>query len=85
MEIIFHRNFKKQLKKLPPKIQVQFAEHLQLLLHEANHPLLRIHELRGTMYPMQSMNITGDYRAIFINRETVVTFYMIGTHSELYE
>ncbi|MFT7644506.1 MAG: addiction module RelE/StbE family toxin [Candidatus Paceibacteria bacterium] len=85
MEIVFRRTFKKQFKKLSPKVQAQFSARLKLLLNEKNHPLLKVHLLRGAKYPMQSMNITGDYLAIFIISETVVTFYEIGTHSELYE
>lgn len=50
-----------------------------------SHEILRVHTLTGNKYPLQSMNITGDYRALFIATKTKITFYEIGTHSELYE
>ena len=86
MNLDFERHFKKQYKKLPEKIQNHFDERLVLFLGHPNHPLLRIHELKGDMSPLQSMNITGDYRALFtIDAKTKqIVFYKIGTHSELY-
>lgn len=86
MNLDFERQFKKQYKKLPKKIQNHFDERLVLFLEHPNHPLLRIHELKGDMSPLQSMNINGDYRALFtidIKKRQII-FYKIGTHSELY-
>ena len=48
------------------------------------HPLLRVHKLKGDMEPFESMNVTGDVRALFIREGTKASFYTIGTHSELY-
>ncbi len=47
--------------------------------------VLNIHQLHGDRKPLLSMNITGDYRALFLMNKDTVTFYEIGTHSELYE
>ncbi|MEY3783768.1 MAG: hypothetical protein RLZZ230_90 [Candidatus Parcubacteria bacterium] len=85
MEIVFSRLFKKQFIKLPTKVKSQFENRLRILTDNIKHPLLNIHTLRGSKYPLQSMNITGDYRALFITAGNTVTFYEIGTHSELYE
>lgn len=78
------RTFSKQYKKLPPKVKAKFAERLRLFAQESNHPVLRIHTLRGSRYPFLSMNVTGDYRAIFLFEGEDVVFYEIGTHSQLY-
>jgi mRNA-degrading endonuclease YafQ of YafQ-DinJ toxin-antitoxin module len=32
-----------------------------------------------------SIDITGDYRAIFLDEGNIVTFVMIGSHSQLYK
>lgn len=85
MKVVLRREFKKSFKKLPKKIQIRFGERLELLLSGANLSLLRIHQLSGDKYPLQSMNINGDYRALFLINKYSVTFYEIGTHSELYE
>lgn len=84
MRVSFHKNFKKQYKKLPQKIQVKFSERLALFIEENNNPLLNIHALQGDDVPLISMNVTGDYRALFIQHKALVTFHKIGTHSELY-
>jgi addiction module RelE/StbE family toxin len=85
MEVILRRSFKKQYKKLSPKIQTKFGKRLQLILSEEDKSILRVHTLSGNKYPLQSMNITGNYRALFIMLKNKITFYEIGSHSELYE
>lgn len=85
MHVIFHRTFRKHYKRLPNKIQVQFDKRLLLLLSDVQHPVLNVHPLRGDAWPFLSMNVTGDYRALFTLEKEIATFYDIGTHSELYE
>lgn len=82
MKVVFRKKFKKQLNKLPIKIEQKFIERLALFLTDQNNPLL--HTLAGSRYPFQSMNVTADYRAIFLVEDDVVVFYEIGTHAQLY-
>lgn len=84
MEIEFRKEFKKQYKKLPKKIQSKFNERLVLLIQDPQHPLLHLHTLAGTNYPIETINVTGDYRAQFLRTKNVISFIRIGTHSELY-
>ena len=86
MEIVFHKNFKKQYQKLPKKVQVQvqFVIRLELFIAEPNNPILHVHQLHGEDSAYTSMNVTADYRALFIEDRVRVTFYKIGSHSELY-
>ena len=86
MRPVLQKSFLKSYIKLPKGVKAKFAERVQLFLDEPNHPLLRIHELKGDMSPMKSMNIRGDYRALFIidTKKQLIIFYKIGTHSELY-
>lgn len=81
---VFHRNFTRQYKKLPRKIQNRFDDRLSLLLEDMQNPLLGVHMLHGEKKPLLSMNVSGDYRALFLTQGNTVTFYEIGTHSELY-
>ena len=82
--MVFHKNFKKQYKKLPEKVKIQFNIRLQLYLENPTSPILNIHKLHGQEEEFTSMNVTADFRAIFTISKNVTTFYKIGTHSELY-
>jgi len=84
MEIEFRKEFLKQYKKIPKKIQVKFNERLILFMSTPHHPLLHLHTLTGADYPIETINITGDYRAQFLRSKQVISFIRIGTHSELY-
>ena len=84
MKIRYSRRFKKQFQKLPKFVQDKFKERLELYLKEPNHPLLRNHRLAGKYNQHRSINITGDYRLIFIRRSDTLDLEYIGTHSELY-
>ena len=85
MEIFFNKSFIKQYKKLPHKRQSQFRERLKLLQINREDRLLNLHKVdrRGDVFI--SMNVTGDYRALFLwEDKDRVRFYNIGTHSQLY-
>ena len=84
MEIEFRKEFKKQYKKLPQKIQAKFDERLHLFIETPDHLLLHLHTLTGADYPIETINITADYRAQFLRTKNVISFLRIGTHSELY-
>jgi addiction module RelE/StbE family toxin len=84
MEIVFQKKFKKKLKKLPPKIQDQFYERLEVFILDKNHKILNNHSVDKMFTDCRSLNVTGDYRAIFKEDNNVAVFLNIGTHSELY-
>jgi addiction module RelE/StbE family toxin len=84
MEIRFHKNFKKKFKKIPLKIQEQFYIRLELFLQNKFDKTLNNHSVDKAFPNCNSINISGDYRAIFTDQENVIIFITIGTHSELY-
>ena len=84
MEIEFHKKFKKQYRKLPEKFQLQFDILFEQFLANPNDPSLHVHKLHGDKKDFYSLNINADYRALFRMSPTLVVFYNIGTHSELY-
>lgn len=84
MEIVFHKQFKKKLKKLPVKIQNQFYDRLDLFVRNKNDKILENHSVDKAYSDCRSINITGDYRAIFKEDQNLAIFITIGTHSELY-
>ncbi len=85
MEAILHQSFKKKFRKLPPKIQQRFFERVELFLNDKFHPVLNNHSVAAAYPGWRSINITGDYRALYEEKDDdVVVFTKIGTHSELY-
>lgn len=85
MTIQYAPKFKKQYKKLPVKLQLQFDERLLLFLEDPTNPILRIHPLKGTYSGYWSMNISGDLRALYLKKaDELIIFALIGTHSQLY-
>jgi len=65
MRAYLNKNFEKQYSKLPPKIKAQFKDRRDLLLVDPAHTLLNNHSVERTYPGSRSINVTGDYRAIF--------------------
>lgn len=89
MTIKLHRKFLKQLRKAPREIQAAFDARLELFVSNPGHPLLRNHALTGNYLGYRSINITGDWRAIYKEVDSIlddpfVVFVDLGTHSQLY-
>lgn len=84
MIITYSKNFIKQVKKLPPKLQIKLYESIQVFNKNALHPDLRNHSLKGKYSAYRSIDITGDYRALYLQRENEVIFDKVGAHSQLY-
>lgn len=86
MRIEFHKTFKKRYNKVPFKIRNQFEERLRVFEKDLSNPLLNNHQLTGDRKGEWSINITGNWRAIYVwrDKETIV-FIDIDTHSELYK
>ena len=84
-EVVYNKNFVRQYIKLPGRIQKKFDKRIDIFKENPYHPLLRVHKLKGDTEPFESMNVTGDYRALFVwETKERVRFHQIGTHSELY-
>ncbi len=86
MRVEFHRNFKKQYKKLPLQERKRCDQRIALFLSDPFHPTLHNHALSGEYRKYRSINITGDERAVYepITKD-IAFFIFLGTHSELYE
>lgn len=85
MQIEFHRSFKKHYKVIPENIRRQFNARLILFEKERFNSILNNHPLGGDRKGQWSINITGDWRAIYIYKNNItVIFIDIDTHSNLY-
>ena len=86
--IEYSRKFDKDLKKSPTKIKIAFKKRREIFQQNQFHPLLNNHLLTGNLKGYRSINITGDWRALYIDLDDKiewVEFVDLGTHSELYK
>ncbi len=85
MRVVFHKNFKKQYKKLQRNQQNKFDWQLAIFLENPFNPLLNNHPLQGRYDGFRSINVGGDLRAIYEMVEKDITYFItIDTHSKLY-
>ena len=86
MQIEYSKKFIKEFKKCPSKVRIAFKNKLKTLTKNQFNPILNNHSLSGKLKEYKSININGDWRAIFqeIKKEDVIYFVAIGTHSKLY-
>jgi addiction module RelE/StbE family toxin len=89
MKVKYTKKFVKQYDKADLTIQTLFKEKLNLFINDPSNPQLRNHPLKGPLIGYRTINITGDWRALYTEKqqeeETIITFEMIGTHSQLYK
>lgn len=89
MLINYEKKFKKQYQKADLKVKDAFKLRLKYFRENRNNPTLNNHPLTGTHLGKRSINITGDWRAVYSEKtneegEKIVTFQLLGTHSQLY-
>lgn len=86
-KVEFSQRFIKSLRKAPRKIKVAFKSRLEIFITDKYHPILNNHSLAGKYKNHRSINISGDWRAIFrvLDDGEAIYFDFIGTHSQLYK
>lgn len=85
MIVSYSKNFIKSAKKLSPRTREQVTERIERFSINPFDPVLRNHMLKGKWKDYGSINITGDYRALYLTRGDGVIFDHIGTNAQLYE
>jgi addiction module RelE/StbE family toxin len=86
MNVVFHKRFDKMASKLSPKVKAKMVERITLFSKDPLDYILRNHALNTPYKGSYSIDITGDYRAIYhlVDNQTAL-FTHIGTHSQLYK
>ena len=85
MNVVFHKSFMKMTQKLSPKVRQKMAERIELFTNDPLNSQLRNHALHTPYKGSYSIDITGDYRAIYqLVDDNTALFTHIGTHSQLY-
>lgn len=86
MQIGYSEKFLKQQEKAPEPVRVLFKERLRIFLRNKFDIILNNHQLKGKMKEFRSINVGGDWRALFVELGNGdVIFKAIGTHSQLYK
>lgn len=85
MKIKLNARFIKQYEKAPQHVQAAFDNRLQLFVKNQRDPVLNNHKLKHEWQGHRSINVTGDWRAIFYGVNGLIVFRAIGTHSQLYK
>lgn len=84
MKISYSKNFITYAKKLSPFVKKALTERITIFSSNPLHPLLFNHPLKGKYREYRSINITGDYRALYLLRGDEIVFDHVGTHPQLY-
>lgn len=84
MEIRYANKFLKRYEQADRKIQAAFDKRRTIFKQDPFHPLLNNHKLTGTYEGCRSINITGDWRAVYLETSEAIVFINLGTHSQLY-
>ena len=85
MIVSYSKKFQKCYKKLHLKLQDQFKQRRNMFLGDPFALILNNHPLHHPYAGCQSINVTGDYRAIYYyEKQDVIRFIAIGTHHELF-
>jgi len=88
MNVVYDPALLEKLKRANVRIKKRFWEKILLFSKNPNDLQLDNHELHDEYSGLRSIDITGDYRAIYketqIAGETAAYFIFLGTHDELY-
>lgn len=86
MSVDFSNKFKKQYEKAPASVKIILKERLLVFERDRRAPCLNNHELKGKFRGCRSINVGGDWRAIFQELDSGdVYFAFFGTHGKLYK
>ena len=85
MIIGFHKKFIKGYRRLSPKLQEAVDDKIRLFSADPMNETLNNHALTAEYECYRSINITGDYRALYrmVSKNEAV-FVLIGTHAQIY-
>jgi len=71
-QVKYSRKFEKQLRKASLQIKIAFREKRKIFNTDPFHPTLNNHSLTGKLKGYRSINITGDWRANYINNDSII-------------
>lgn len=89
IRIEFHKDFEKQLAKLPTKKRTKTVDAIEEYARNPKARSLRDHTLTGMWAGHRSISAGGDlrlhFRIIIEDADYIIFFVAVGTHSQLYK
>ena len=86
MDIYFKKKFIKNFRKLPANIKSKFNENIEIFKVDSHNVILNNHALHGKYDHCRSINVTGDFRAIYAVQDNGATLFVdIDNHPNLYK
>lgn len=81
MKIGYKPIFIRQYKKLPPELQEEAKQKIQLFIQDPQHPFLKTHKLKGPLKQFFSFSVNYEYRIVFeYESSEKAVLLMIGNH-----
>jgi mRNA-degrading endonuclease YafQ of YafQ-DinJ toxin-antitoxin module len=84
VKISYSKGFIKQAKKLSPELRQKLQVSLRVFGDNPLDPALRNHALKGKYREYRSIDVTGDVRALYLQKFDEAIFDAAGRHSQLY-
>lgn len=79
------KQYDKAWSKLSNQQQKRALKALELFMNSPHQPNLRLHQLKGSLYPQYSISAGGDLRIHFFKiSEDSIVLTLVGTHAQLY-
>lgn len=85
MKVFTSKKFEKMFRKCHQEIKNKFIDRLKIFKKNNYNPILNNHPLSGKLKGLRSINVSGDFRAIFEEKSEDIIFVAIGSHSQLYK
>ncbi len=81
MKILYKPSFIKDYNKLPPDLQTEVKEKIQLFHIKDNHHRLKVHKFKGRLKDSYSFSVNYSHRIVFeYESADTVVFMSVGTH-----
>ena len=86
MQILRHKNFKKQYKKLPKPLKLKVDQTLVKFVDDPFAENLQNHALKGRLKGKRAIYIGADLRMIFeeFDGYAIVLMLAVGSHNQVY-
>lgn len=86
MQLLRHKQFRKQYEKLSKHQQVLVDAAIMRFVANPMDPKLRNHKLKGAYSTLRSIDAAFDLRILFLEKDNyiVVTLLQVGTHNQIY-
>ena len=86
-KVEYSKQFQEDYKKSSENIKRAFRDSLDLFLFDPHNPFLRNHALREEYKGYRSIDVTGDWRAVFreFQQGSIIIFELLRTHERLYK